>query len=65
MIAPIRPQQPSPPRMLGARRAVGELFLHNRPHTTESRRELSRRATWILLGWAAVVAIAYLIRGRR
>ncbi len=63
MIAPIRPQQPSTPRMLGARRAVGELFLQS-SHMKESRRELSRRATWILLGWAAVVAIAYLIRGR-
>jgi len=64
MIAPIRPQQPSSPRMLGARRAVSELFLQDRPRSKESSQVLSRRATWLLFGWAAVVAIAYLIRGR-
>jgi hypothetical protein len=64
MIAPIRPQPPSSPRMLGARRVVSELLLQDRPRSKESREVLSRRATWLLLGWAVVVAFTYLIRGR-
>lgn len=64
MIAPIRPQQPSSPQLSNARRTVGDMLLRNRPQSTESRQELSRRATWLLLGWAAIVAVAFLIRGR-
>jgi hypothetical protein len=64
MIAPIRPSQPSSSHLTDARRAVGALFLKNDSRAAESRQELSRRATWLLLGWAAIVAIAYLIRGR-
>lgn len=64
MIAPIRPHSPTDPHLAGARRAVRELFLQPGSSAVRRKPELSRRAAWLLLGWTAIVAVLYLIRGR-
>ncbi len=64
MIAPIRPQSSASSSNLGgARRIVGAMFFCDQA-STASKKQLSRRASWMVLGWAIVVMIVYLFRNR-
>jgi hypothetical protein len=66
MIAPIKQPQEHSPHLTGARRAVAAAFFRG-PSAEAARHAppVSRRAAWLFVAWAAVVACAYFFRGPR